>query len=75
MKFLNVVILTTCSVQTSIPFVSLAFDIVIFGLTLRKTFDHAVEMKRLGESSITQVILLDGTSIKSNGKYTFVSYI
>ncbi|KIK52713.1 hypothetical protein GYMLUDRAFT_49778 [Collybiopsis luxurians FD-317 M1] len=40
---------------------SLMFDAFIFGSTLMKTVHHAVEMKRLGHSSVTQVILLDGS--------------
>ncbi|KIK50962.1 hypothetical protein GYMLUDRAFT_50871 [Collybiopsis luxurians FD-317 M1] len=48
-------------VELSIPFITLAFDIFIFGLTLRKTFKHAIAMRRLRESSVTQVIVRDGS--------------
>ncbi|KIK51160.1 hypothetical protein GYMLUDRAFT_252335 [Collybiopsis luxurians FD-317 M1] len=46
--------------QISIAFIDLAFNSFIFGATLAKTFHHAIEMKRLGEASVTQVILRDG---------------
>ena len=52
------------SAQLAIPFLNLAFDVFIFGLTLRKTFHHAIEMNRLGQSTITQVILRDGRPLK-----------
>ncbi|KIK52745.1 hypothetical protein GYMLUDRAFT_49789 [Collybiopsis luxurians FD-317 M1] len=47
-------------VQLGIPIITLAFEVFMFILTLRKTFHHSFEMKRLGESSISQVVLQDG---------------
>ncbi|KAJ3805280.1 hypothetical protein EV368DRAFT_50261, partial [Lentinula lateritia] len=38
----------------------LGYNILIFVLTAIKTAQHAVEMKRMGQSSITQVIIRDG---------------
>ena len=52
--------------QSSVLFIALAFDAFIFALTLKKTFHHAMEMKRLGELSIAQVILRDGMTINFN---------
>ncbi|KAJ3872986.1 hypothetical protein F5051DRAFT_338405, partial [Lentinula edodes] len=55
-------------VQTVAPFLALAFDTFTFVLTVRKTIHHAIRMYRLKESSITQVIILDGKYLilKSN---------
>ncbi|EIM81893.1 uncharacterized protein STEHIDRAFT_161249 [Stereum hirsutum FP-91666 SS1] len=36
------------------------FDTLVLGLTMIKTYDHAKEMQRLGQLSVTQVLLRDG---------------
>ncbi|KAJ3805350.1 hypothetical protein F5876DRAFT_17795, partial [Lentinula aff. lateritia] len=46
--------------QLAIVFLILGYDIFIFMLTAIKTMQHAVEMQRLGEPGITQVIIRDG---------------
>ncbi|KAJ3881619.1 hypothetical protein F5051DRAFT_474207 [Lentinula edodes] len=48
-------------VQLAIPFLALGYDIFIFILTAIKTVQHSLEMQRLNQSSITQVIIRDGT--------------
>ncbi|KAJ3846718.1 hypothetical protein EV368DRAFT_69700 [Lentinula lateritia] len=45
--------------QLAIVFLILGYDIFIFMLTAIKTMQHAVEMQRLGEPGITQVIIRD----------------
>ncbi|KAJ4498788.1 hypothetical protein C8R41DRAFT_711923, partial [Lentinula lateritia] len=47
-------------VQLVIPFLTLGFDIFIFILTAKKTVHHTVAMQRIGESSITHLIIRDG---------------
>ncbi|KAJ3901735.1 hypothetical protein F5879DRAFT_1003694 [Lentinula edodes] len=47
--------------QLAIPFLALGYDIFIFILTAIKTVQHSLEMQRLNQSSITQVIIRDGT--------------
>ncbi|KAJ4466950.1 hypothetical protein C8R41DRAFT_723532, partial [Lentinula lateritia] len=47
--------------QLAIPFLALGYDIFIFVLTAMKTVQHSLEMQRLNQSSITQVIIRDGT--------------
>ncbi|KIK50961.1 hypothetical protein GYMLUDRAFT_50870 [Collybiopsis luxurians FD-317 M1] len=51
----------TSRVELGIPFITLALDVFIFGLTLRKTVHHAFAMRKIGESSVTQLILRDGS--------------
>ncbi|EIM81570.1 uncharacterized protein STEHIDRAFT_114986 [Stereum hirsutum FP-91666 SS1] len=46
--------------EAIIPLLGLAFDTFIFVLTQKKTQDHAAEMRRLGHSSVTQLIWRDG---------------
>ncbi|KAJ3793237.1 hypothetical protein GGU11DRAFT_800573, partial [Lentinula aff. detonsa] len=46
-------------VQFVIPFITLVYDIYIFGLTMRKTIDLGFEMKRQGQSSVAHVIVQD----------------
>jgi len=48
-------------VQISVPFLALGFDIFIVILTFNKTYRHATEMARLGESSIANLLLRDGS--------------
>lgn len=36
------------------------FDTLVLGLTMIKTYNHAKEMQRLGQLSVTQVLLRDG---------------
>ncbi|KAJ3916497.1 hypothetical protein F5877DRAFT_46483, partial [Lentinula edodes] len=47
-------------VQLVIPFLTLGFDIFIFILTVKKTVHHTVAMQRIGEFSITHLIIRDG---------------
>lgn len=47
-------------VQITIVLTLLLFDAVIFGLTVRKTYRHVKEMRRLRQLSIGQVVLRDG---------------
>ncbi|KAJ3742998.1 hypothetical protein DFH05DRAFT_1498896, partial [Lentinula detonsa] len=42
-----------------IPFITLVYDIYIFGLTMRKTIELGFEMKRQGQSSVAHVIVQD----------------
>ncbi|KAJ3729193.1 hypothetical protein DFJ43DRAFT_1225419 [Lentinula guzmanii] len=56
MEFLS----TPAIVQFVIPFITLVYDIYIFGLTMRKTIDLGFEMKRQGQSSVAHVIVQDG---------------
>ncbi|KAJ4470254.1 hypothetical protein J3R30DRAFT_3686616 [Lentinula aciculospora] len=51
----------TLKVQTAVPCMALAFDLLIFTLTVAKTFHTALSMRRMGQSSVTQVIIRDGT--------------
>ncbi|KAH7870563.1 uncharacterized protein C8R40DRAFT_1010359, partial [Lentinula edodes] len=46
--------------QLAIVFLILGYDIFIFMLTAVKTMQHAMEMHRLGQPGITQVIIRDG---------------
>ncbi|KAJ3913157.1 hypothetical protein F5877DRAFT_71800 [Lentinula edodes] len=48
-------------VKLGIPMLALGYDIFIFILTAIKTVQHSLEMQRLNQSSITQVIIRDGT--------------
>ncbi|KAJ3912256.1 hypothetical protein F5877DRAFT_72550 [Lentinula edodes] len=45
--------------QLAIPFVALGYDIFIFLLTAFKTLKQALAMRKLAQSSITQVIIRD----------------
>ncbi|KAJ3743008.1 hypothetical protein DFH05DRAFT_1498936, partial [Lentinula detonsa] len=45
--------------QFVIPFITLVYDIYIFGLTMRKTIELGFEMKRQGQSSVAHVIVQD----------------
>ncbi|KAJ3858383.1 hypothetical protein EV359DRAFT_69052 [Lentinula novae-zelandiae] len=49
------------TVELAIPLLALGYDIFIFILTAIKTVQHSLEMQRLNQSSITQVIIRDGT--------------
>ncbi|KAJ3885566.1 hypothetical protein GG344DRAFT_70425 [Lentinula edodes] len=51
----------TSQVKLGIPMLALGYDIFIFILTAIKTVQHSLEMQRLNQSSITQVIIRDGT--------------
>ncbi|KAJ3792707.1 hypothetical protein GGU11DRAFT_880856 [Lentinula aff. detonsa] len=51
---------TPAIVQFVIPFITLVYDIYIFGLTMRKTIELGFEMKRQGQSSVAHVIVQDG---------------
>ncbi|KAJ3979208.1 hypothetical protein F5890DRAFT_1589459 [Lentinula detonsa] len=55
MEFLS----TPAIVQFVIPFITLVYDIYIFGLTMRKTIELGFEMKRQGQSSVAHVIVQD----------------
>ncbi|KAH7870597.1 uncharacterized protein C8R40DRAFT_1056457 [Lentinula edodes] len=46
--------------ELAIPFSALGYDIFIFVLTAIRTVKHSVEMQRLNQSSITQIIIRDG---------------
>ncbi|KAJ3787902.1 hypothetical protein GGU10DRAFT_414262 [Lentinula aff. detonsa] len=58
MEFLS----TPAIVQFVIPFITLVYDIYIFGLTMRKTIELGFEMKRQGQSSVAHVIVQDEIS-------------
>ncbi|KAJ3899764.1 hypothetical protein F5879DRAFT_925993 [Lentinula edodes] len=45
--------------QLAIPLLALGYDIFIFILTAIKTVQHSLEMQRLNQSSITQIIIRD----------------
>ncbi|KAH7870603.1 uncharacterized protein C8R40DRAFT_1019301, partial [Lentinula edodes] len=45
-------------VELAIPLLALGYDIFIFILTAIKTVQHSLEMQRLNQSSITQIIIL-----------------
>ncbi|KAJ3780248.1 hypothetical protein GGU10DRAFT_337329 [Lentinula aff. detonsa] len=62
-------------IQFVIPFITLVYDIYIFGLTMRKTIDLGFEMKRQGQSSVAHVIvqdviaaILDGITLKKQSQ-------
>ncbi|KAJ3729196.1 hypothetical protein DFJ43DRAFT_1083979 [Lentinula guzmanii] len=46
-------------VEFVIPFITLGYDIYIFGLTMRKTIDLGFKMKRQGQTSVAHVIVQD----------------
>ncbi|KAH7870598.1 uncharacterized protein C8R40DRAFT_1211764 [Lentinula edodes] len=48
-------------VDLAIPLLALGYDIFTFILTAIKTVQHSLEMQRLNQSSITQIIFRDGT--------------
>lgn len=48
------------TVQTVTPFLTLAFDLLVFVLTLFKTYRHGREMRRFGQTSIADLLLRDG---------------
>ncbi|KAJ3779931.1 hypothetical protein GGU10DRAFT_397901 [Lentinula aff. detonsa] len=50
---------TPAIVRFVVPFIALAYDIYIFGLTMRKTIDLGFKMKRQGQSSVAHVIVQD----------------
>ncbi|KAJ3979884.1 hypothetical protein F5890DRAFT_1420651 [Lentinula detonsa] len=50
-------------VQFVIPFITLVYDIYIFGLTMRKTISLGFKMKRQGQSSVAHIIFQDGELI------------
>ncbi|KAJ3781059.1 hypothetical protein GGU10DRAFT_336673 [Lentinula aff. detonsa] len=58
-------------VRFVIPFITLVYDIYIFGLTMRKTIGLVFGMKRQGQSSVAHVIVQDG-GLASN--YQFFYY-
>lgn len=59
-NFKMVVIKCTDSHWIKHGLLGLAFDTFIFVLTQKKTQKHAAEMRRLGHSSVTQLIWRDG---------------
>ncbi|EIM82486.1 uncharacterized protein STEHIDRAFT_171387 [Stereum hirsutum FP-91666 SS1] len=56
----NTLLLIFTRLQTTIVLSLLIFDAVIFGLTVRKTYRHVRDMRRLRQLSIVQVVLRDG---------------
>lgn len=48
------------SVPLADPMIGLMFDIFVFALTVKKTRDHAKQMKSMGCRSITQTLFHDG---------------
>ncbi|KAJ3743018.1 hypothetical protein DFH05DRAFT_1498996, partial [Lentinula detonsa] len=46
-------------VEFVIPFITLVYDMYIFGLTMRKTIGLGFKMKRQGQSSVAHVIVQD----------------
>lgn len=48
------------AVQVAIPVLALALDTLIFVLLVWKTLRRAIEMRKLSQHSITQLILRDG---------------
>ncbi|KAJ3780219.1 hypothetical protein GGU10DRAFT_337353 [Lentinula aff. detonsa] len=57
---------TPAIVRFVIPFITLLYDIYIFGLTMRKTIGLGFKMKRQGQSSVAHVIVQDGYSYFRN---------
>ncbi|KAJ4489271.1 hypothetical protein C8J55DRAFT_486560 [Lentinula edodes] len=70
-------------IQLAIPLLALGYDIFIFVSTAVKTVKHSVEMQRLNQSSITQIIIRDAiiatifqvVSLKSGNAYNFEDFI
>lgn len=50
-------------VQFTVVVTELLFDGLMFAMTLRKTYQHAHQMRLMGESSITHLLLRDGQFI------------
>lgn len=44
---------------------TLAFNTFIFGVTVVQTYRHAMEMRKHGQTSVTEVLLRDGTPMYS----------
>lgn len=53
-------VLTSASIITAA--LPLAYDTFVFGIIMLKTYRHAVEMRKHGQTSITEVLLRDGKS-------------
>ncbi|KAJ3901736.1 hypothetical protein F5879DRAFT_967171 [Lentinula edodes] len=70
-------------IQLAIPLLALGYDIFIFVSTAVKTVKHSVEMQRLNQSSITQIIICDAivetifqvVSLKSGNANNFEDFI
>ncbi|KAJ3858839.1 hypothetical protein EV359DRAFT_68680 [Lentinula novae-zelandiae] len=70
-------------IQLAIPLLALGYDIFIFVSTAVKTVKHSVEMQRLNQSSITQIIIRDAiiatifqvVSLKSGNANNFEDFI
>ncbi|KAJ3881614.1 hypothetical protein F5051DRAFT_425594 [Lentinula edodes] len=62
----------------AIPLLALGYDIFIFILTAIKTVQHSLEMQRLNQSSITQIIIRDESlkvSLKSENFNNFEGFV
>ncbi|KAJ3934248.1 MAG: hypothetical protein NXY57DRAFT_1036974 [Lentinula lateritia] len=55
--------------------IRLGYNILIFVLTAIKTAQHAVEMKRMGQSSITQVIIRDVAIMETICGVNFLEFV
>ncbi|KAJ4466951.1 hypothetical protein C8R41DRAFT_871493 [Lentinula lateritia] len=55
--------------------IRLGYNILIFVLTAIKTAQHAVEMKRMGQSSITQVIIRDVAVMETICGVNFLEFV
>ncbi|KAJ3891017.1 hypothetical protein GG344DRAFT_65811 [Lentinula edodes] len=62
-------------IQLAIPCLGLGYNILIFVLTAIKTAQHAVEMKRMGQSSITQVIIRDVAIMETICGVNFLEFV
>lgn len=45
---------------------TLAFNAFVFGLTVVQTYWHTVEMRKYGQTSVTEILLRDGKQPLSN---------
>ncbi|KAJ3884957.1 hypothetical protein GG344DRAFT_70944 [Lentinula edodes] len=65
-------------IELAIPLLALGYDILIFILTAIKTVQHSLEMQRLNQSSVTQIIIRDESlkiSLKSGNTNNFGIFV
>lgn len=54
--------ISTLTVGLLIDILPLVYNTFIFGATAFKTLQHALEMRRMGRKSMSEILLLDGES-------------
>lgn len=59
-------------VQFTVVVTELLFDGLVFAMTLRKTYQHARQMREMGQSSITHLLLRDGQFMIPNLRYIYL---